>query len=210
MVVNTVLPEEYGGQGCSVLYIDTERTFRPERFKEMITGSKHIHGYEFDEDELADQLLDNIHVAQAFNSSHQMLLIEKLGTICEELKTAGKPVRLIVVDSLAAHFRSEFIGRGKLNERQQKLNKMMHDLSECAMLYNAVALVTNQVQDNPGQLFGDPIKPIGGNVVGHTSAFRIYIRKSKGDKRVLKLVDSPNLPDSEAIAAITMDGVVDD
>jgi DNA repair protein RadA len=118
-------------------------------------------------------------------------------------------VRLLVVDSLTAHFRSEYIGRGTLAERQQMLNKHIHDLMRFGDVYNAVIYVTNQVHAKPDAFFGDPTRPIGGHIVGHSATFRIYLRKSKGGKRIARLIDSPNLPEAEAVFSVSEEGVRD-
>jgi DNA repair protein RadA len=85
----------------------------------------------------------------------------------------------------------------------------MHDLQRFSDLNNAVVLVTNQVSAKPDAFFGDPTRPIGGHIVGHTATFRIYMRKSKGGKRICRLVDSPSLPDGEAVVTLTEEGVRD-
>ncbi len=171
------------------VYIDTENTFRPERIVQFAKGV----GLD------PDKVLGNVKVARAFNSDHQMLLVEK----SEDLIKQGLKVRLIVVDSLTAHFRAEFVGRGTLAERQQKLNKHMHTLALLADKHNLCVLVTNQVMAKPDQFFGDPTEAIGGHIVGHNSTFRIYLRPGKKGTRVAKLVDSPNLPDSECVFKVT-------
>ncbi|WNY25284.1 DNA repair and recombination protein RadA [Methanolapillus millepedarum] len=205
LAVNVQLPEEYGGLDSSVIIIDTENTFRPDRIKQMVEGRANELGLELD----ADEILKNIHVARAYNSNHQILLVDSAMDLANELKDSGRPVRLLIVDSLTAHFRAEYIGRGTLADRQQKLNKHLHGLQRFANLNNAAVLVTNQVMSKPDVFFGDPTKPIGGHILGHTATFRLYIRKSKGDKRIVKLVDSPNLPEGEAVIAVTKDGVTD-
>ena len=134
-----------------------------------------------------------------------MLLAEKV----KDLIKNGEKVRLVIVDSLTAHFRAEFVGRGTLAERQQKLNKHMHVLSSLADLHNLAVYVTNQVMTKPDQFFGDPTEAIGGHIVGHNSAFRIYLRKGKKGSRVAKLVDSPNLPDGETIFYVVQEGLKD-
>jgi DNA repair protein RadA len=171
------------------VYIDTENTFRPERIIQFAKG--------FDMD--PDAVLERIKVARAFNSDHQMILAEKV----EDLIKEGVKVRLIIVDSLTAHFRAEFVGRGTLAERQQKLNKHMHLLAMLADKYNLCVYVTNQVMAKPDAFFGDPTEAIGGHIVGHNSTFRIYLRKGKKNTRVAKLVDSPNLPDAECAFNVT-------
>jgi len=162
-------------------------------------------GTEYDPEEF----LKNIHVAKAYNSNHQILLVDTAMDLANKLKDTDKPVRLIIVDSLTAHFRAEYVGRGTLADRQQKLNKHMHELMKFGTLYNAAILVTNQVMSKPDAFFGDPTKPIGGHIVGHTATFRLYLRKSKGEKRIARLVDSPNLPEGEAIFSVTMEGLKD-
>jgi DNA repair protein RadA len=99
--------------------------------------------------------------------------------------------------------------RGTLADRQQKLNKHMHELLKFGDLFNAAVVVTNQVMSKPDAFFGDPTKPIGGHIVGHTATFRLYLRKSKGEKRIARLVDSPCLPEGEAVFSVTTDGLTD-
>ncbi|PSP20159.1 DNA repair and recombination protein RadA, partial [Halobacteriales archaeon QH_10_67_13] len=120
------------------------------------------------------------------------------------------PIRLLCVDSLTAHFRAEYVGRGELAERQQKLNKHLHDIMRVGDLNNTAVIVTNQVASNPDSFFGDPTQPIGGNILGHTSTFRIYLRKSKANKRIVSLEDAPNLADGEAVMRVTDDGIVEE
>jgi len=188
------LPKEQGGMDGHAYYIDTENTFRPERIVQM------AEALDLDPDEV----LSKIHVARAYNSSHQMLLVEKVKELSKET-----PACLLVVDSLTAHFRAEYVGRGALADRQQKLNKHMHDLLRWGDLNNGVVCVTNQVSSKPDAFFGDPTRPIGGHIVGHTATFRIYLRKSKGPRRIARLIDSPHLPEGEAVFTITEKGVRD-
>ncbi len=192
--VNATMPEERGGFDSDVLIIDSENTFRPERIIQMAKGK------ELD----SDEVLKRIHVARAYNSHHQILLAERAGELAKEF-----PIRLLVVDSLTSHFRSEYMGRGSLSERQQLLNRHMHDLLRFGTLHNAVIAVTNQVSARPDVFFGDPMAPIGGNIVGHTATFRVYLRKGKAGKRIARLIDSPYLPEGETVIQLREDGVVD-
>ena len=194
LAVNCTLPEEEGGLDGDVFYIDTEDTFRPERISQMARG----HGLE------PDYVLSRIHVARAYNSAHQMLLTDEIKRMSN-----GLNVKMIIVDSLTSHFRAEFIGRGMLARRQQKLNSHLKDLKQLADINNALVLVTNQVHSKPDALWGDPTKPIGGHILAHASTFRLYLRKAKGGRRIARLVDSPNLPDGECIYQVTQDGLRD-
>ncbi|ERG98817.1 MAG: DNA repair and recombination protein RadA [Haloquadratum sp. J07HQX50] len=216
LAVTVQLPREHGGLEGSAIFVDSEDTFRPERIDDMVRGlddtviealleRRDIDGVPGDDDtmnELLESFLDRIHVAKAFNSNHQILLAETAKELASEQQDTEFPVRLLCVDSLTAHFRAEYVGRGKLAERQQKLNKHLHDLMRIGDLYNTAVLVTNQVSANPDSYFGDPTQPIGGNILGHTSTFRMYLRKSKNDKRIVRLVDAPNLADGEAVMRV--------
>lgn len=179
-----------------IVYIDTENTFRPERIAQLAEGQ----GID------PEVVLKNIKVARAYNSDHQLLLAEKVSDL---IKKDNMNVKLVVVDSLTAHFRAEFIGRGTLAERQQKLNKHMHTLLKLADLQNVCVYVTNQVMAKPDQFFGDPTTPIGGHIVAHASTFRIYLRKGKKGSRVAKLIDSPNLVEGQCNFIVETEGLKD-
>ncbi|MDR0198123.1 MAG: DNA repair and recombination protein RadA, partial [Methanomassiliicoccaceae archaeon] len=194
LAVNATRPEDDGGFDSDVIMIDSENTFRPERIIQM---AEHL-GMD------PTETLKRIHVARAFNSQHQMLLVDKALEFAQERK-----VKLMIVDSLTSHFRAEYIGRGALAERQQTLNRHMHDLLNFATLNNAIIAVTNQVAAKPDAFFGDPTRPIGGHIVGHTATFRLYLRKGKAGKRIARLIDSPNLPEGEAVFMVSENGITD-
>lgn len=194
LAVNVQLPEDKGGLNGKALFIDTESTFRPERIAEMAEAKK------LD----SEKVLKNIFYTKAENSDHQLLITEK----AEEL-IAKEGVKLIVVDSMTSHFRVDYLGRGALGERQQKLNKHIHLLQYYADKYNLAVYFTNQVMDNPAIMFGDPTTPIGGNVIAHAATYRVYLRKSKDTKRIARLTDSPSMPEGEIVFRITERGVED-
>jgi len=194
LAVNCLLPKEQGGLDGEVFYIDTEDTFRPERIAQMARGA----GID------PEVALERIHVARAYNSNHQMLLVDEIQRMSKNID-----VKLIIVDSLIAHFRAEYLGRGMLADRQQKLNRHLKELKKLADVNNALVLVTNQVMSKPDAMWGDPTKPVGGHIVGHASTFRIYLRKSKGGSRIARLVDSPNLPEGEAKFFVVAEGLRD-
>ncbi|AFK21827.1 DNA repair and recombination protein RadA [Pyrococcus sp. ST04] len=199
LAVMVQLPPEEGGLNGSVIWIDTENTFRPERIREIAKN----RGLD------PDEVLKHIYVARAFNSNHQMLLVQQAEDKIKELLHTDKPVKLLIVDSLTSHFRSEYIGRGALAERQQKLAKHLADLHRLANLYEIAVFVTNQVQARPDAFFGDPTRPIGGHILAHSATLRIYLRKGKGGKRVARLIDAPHLPEGEAVFRITERGIED-
>jgi DNA repair protein RadA len=188
------LPTDKGGLNGRVLWVDTENTFRPERIVQM---SKAL-GID------ASAALRNIHVGRAYNSEHQMLLVEKAPEMIEE-----KNIKLIVIDSLTSHFRADFMGRGELAGRQQKLNKHLHQLQRLADAYNLAVYITNQVMSRPDVLFGDPTAPVGGHILGHMSTYRMYLRRGREGTRIARVIDAPNLIEGEAVFVITEGGIKD-
>ena len=195
LCVNVQLPVEKGGLDGGALYIDTENTFRVERITQM---ARHM-GLD------PQDVLKHIILAEAYTSDHQMFLLENSDKVIKE-----NDIKLIIIDSLTAHFRSEYIGRESLAERQQKLNQHMHKLIRLARAFNAVAFVTNQVMASPDVFFGDSIRPIGGHIVAHTSHTRIYLRKAgRGPIRIARLVSSPYLPEGECVFKISENGIED-
>jgi DNA repair protein RadA len=195
LCVNVQLPPERGGLNGAALYIDTENTFRTERIVQM---SRHL-GLD------PEQVVKNIIYAEAYTSDHQMFLLDNVDEVIK-----ANNVKLIIVDSLTAHFRSEYIGREMLASRQQKLNKHMHKLIRISRAFNAVAVVTNQVMAKPDVFFGDAVYPIGGHIVGHTSHTRVYLRRAAhGPVRIARLVSSPYLPEGEEVFKVTENGIED-
>jgi DNA repair protein RadA len=195
IAVTVQLPPEKGGLCGECVFIDTENTFRPERIKQI------AEGFTLD----VDEVLGKIHIARAFNSSHQILMADKVN----ELIQKGVDIRLVIVDSLTSHFRAEYVGRESLATRQQKLNQHLHTLQNIANTYNVAVFVTNQVQARPDAFFGSPTKAIGGHVLGHASTYRIWLKKGLAGKRIARLVDSPHLPEGEAVFKVVTEGVVD-
>lgn len=195
LCVNVQLLYESGGLEGGALYIDTEGTFRPERLIQMAIAKDLDHNL----------VLQNITVGRAYNSDHQILLIKQAPKIINE-----KNIKLIIVDSLIGHFRSEYVGRGTLANRQQTINTHIHDLLRLTETYDELAVVfTNQVSARPDVFYGNPLIHTGGHVVAHGATIRIFLRKGKGEQRVAKVVDAPHIPESDTVFSITEDGITD-
>ncbi len=186
-------PIENGGLNSGVIYIDTEGTFRPERV-EQIARARGLD---------APEILKNIAVCKVYNSSHLELIVKDLGRYIDDFKA-----KIVIIDSIISLHRAEFAGRGTLADRQQRLNGMLHKLIRLAEIYNISVIITNQVQSSPDTFFGDPTKAAGGNVIGHASTYRIYLRKS-GENRIAKMMDSPYHPYSDTRFTITEKGADD-
>ena len=187
------MPVEDGGLLGQVLYIDTESTFRPERIVQM-AKSRNMD---------VEEILQKIHVAKIYNSSHLELIVRAMGGLIQQ-----NDIKLVIVDSIISLHRAEFVGRGTLSERQQKLNGVMHRLRRIAEIYNVAVIITNQVQASPDTFFGDPTKAAGGNIIGHASTYRIYLRKA-GPERKAIMIDSPCHPYGDTNFIVTDAGLSD-
>ena len=195
LAVNVQLPVDKGGLNGGALYLDTEQTFRPEWIVRM---AKSV-GLE------PQDAASKIIYSEAYNSDHQVLLLEKADQIIKDNK-----IRLIIIDSLTSHFRSEYLGREMLAERQQRLNNHMHRLIRLARTFNAVAIVSNQVMSKPDQFFANSVDAVGGHIVAHTSHTRVFLRRAaSGPIRIARLISSPYLPEGERIFKVTETGITD-
>jgi DNA repair protein RadA len=184
---------EEAGLGGGVILIDTEGTFRPERI-DQIARARGLN---------PDEILKKIAICKAYNSSHLELIVKSMGKYIDDFKA-----KMIIIDSIISLHRAEFAGRGTLADRQQRLNGIMHKLVRIAEIYNVAVIVTNQVQSTPDTFFGDPTKPAGGNVIGHASTYRIYLRKA-GNDRIAKIIDSPYHPYSDVRFTVNEKGIDD-
>lgn len=186
-------PVESGGLDSGVIYVDTEGTFRPERLEQIARerGVDPLHA------------LKNVAVCKVYNSAHLELIVKNLGKYVDDYKA-----KLVVIDSIISLHRAEFAGRGTLADRQQRLNSIMHKLLRIAEIYNIALVVTNQVQSAPDTFFGDPTRPTGGNVIGHASTYRVYLKKS-GENRIARMVDSPYHPYGDVRFTVNEKGVDD-
>ncbi len=192
--VNVQLPPERGGLKGKAVYIDTEGTFRWERIEAMARGL----GLD------PDEVMENILYQRAYNSDHQMAIVDELFTLVPK-----ENVKLVIIDSVTSHFRAEYPGRENLATRQQKLNKHLHQLVRLAEAYNIAVVVTNQVMARPDVFYGDPTQAVGGHVLAHTPGVRVQLRKAKGNRRIAKIVDAPHLPEGEAVFVIVDEGIRD-
>ena len=213
LCVTTQLPGENGFTGGKVIYIDTENTFRPDRLRPIadryivyyITHYILYDRYNLDQ----DAVLDNVLYSRAYTSEQQT---ELLDFVCAKFYEEPGVFKLLVVDSVMALFRVDFSGRGELAERQQSLAQMLSKLQKISEEYNVAVLVTNQMTSDPGATMSfqaDPKKPIGGNIIAHASTTRISLRKGRGELRIAKIYDSPDLAECEATFAITQGGLDD-
>ncbi len=199
--VSVQLPKKYGGVNKKAIYIDTEGTFAPSRIIQIATRFKD----EYDWEKNIQDILSDILYARAKTSDMQQQIVIKL---LDLLTNHPNEYGVLIIDSVTAHFRAEYMGRGALAERQQVLNHHLSILSRIANTFGLAVIITNQVQVNPGLFFGDPTIAVGGNIIGHWAKYRCYLRKAKGDSRIFKIFDSSTIPEVETIFKIAETGIV--
>ncbi|WP_373469166.1 DNA repair and recombination protein RadA [Acidianus infernus] len=193
--VNVQLPPEKGGLSGKAVYIDTEGTFRWERIEAMAKAA----GLD------PDTAMYNIYYMRAINSDHQIAIGDDL----QEFIAKNPSVKVVIVDSVTSHFRAEYTGRENLAARKQKLNKHLHQLTRLAEIYDLAVIITNQVMARPDMFYGDPTIAVGGHTLYHVPGIRVQLKKSRGNKRIARIVDAPHLPEGEVVFAITEEGIRD-
>ena len=177
------------------LFIDTESSFRSARIVE-IAEEKGLD---------SKKILESIKLLKIKSTGEQIDIIEKLSDILE----SEPNIKLIIIDSLIANLRAEYLGREQLIKRQQILANMLHKLGEAVEKHKVGIYITNQVGTDPNCLFGDPTVALGGNVLAHFSQTRLYFRSGSKGNKVVKLTDSSCLPCGEALFKITTGGISD-
>jgi len=199
LAVTCQLPFDMGGGEGKCLYIDTEGTFRPVRLL-SVANRYGLQG---------EEVLDNVAYARAYNSDHQLQLLNQAAQMMTETRFS-----LLIVDSATSLYRTDFMGRGELSSRQTHLAKFMRTLQRLADEFGIAVVITNQVvaqvDGGPSAMFNpDPKKPIGGNIIAHASTTRLSLKKGRGETRICKIYGSPCLPESDCMFAINEDGIGD-
>lgn len=198
LAVTCQLPIDMGGGEGKCLYIDTEGTFRPVR----LVSIAQRYGLN------PDDCLDNVAYARAYNAEHQLQLLNLAAQMMAELRFS-----LLIVDSIMSLYRTDYSGRGELSARQTHVAKYMRTLQRLADEFGIAVVITNQVVaqvDGSASMFNpDPKKPIGGNIIAHSSTTRLSFKKGRAEQRICKIYDSPCLPESECVFAIYEDGIGD-
>lgn len=195
LAVTAQRPVEEGGFGKKVVFIDTENTFDTGRVMQIAEA----RGYD------PQESLRNIIWARAYNTVHQVdLITKKLHAICREHN-----VGLIIVDSMLAHLRAEYMGRGTLAERQQTLAKMLGTILRVSEGNNVAIVLTNQVQANPDSNYGPKYRAAGGHIMAHSCTYRVMFRKGRANTRLVQVIDSSHLPDEKIRVQITEAGIED-
>jgi DNA repair protein RadA len=182
--------------GDNVIWIDCEDTFKPNRIAEILKAREYA-----EDDEECSKYLGQITYLYCPNTEQLMGTINGLSKILDDKKP-----KLVILDGAIGQFREEYLGRGTLAERQMQIARLMSHIKNISFYFRCAVVFTNQVQSDPSMMFGDPIKPIGGNVVAHASTYRLYFKKS-GKKRLARMIDSPEHAMADAEYILTAKGM---
>ena len=214
-LVSEAVYEVYGEFGCGktqlclslaaealandepVVWIDCEDTFKPRRLKEIMLAR------ELATEENIDEKLSNVKYYYTPNTEQLLGTVDSLSKLMLEIHP-----RIVILDGAIGQFREEYLGRGTLSERQNQIARLMTHIKNISFYFRCVVLFTNQVQSDPSVMFGDPVKPIGGNIVAHASTYRVYLKKS-GKKRIARMIDSPEHEQKDAAYQLTVKGIED-
>lgn len=196
LCVTAQMSKEQGGACGKVLYIDTENTFRPDRLVKI------AERFGLD----PENVLDNVICARAFNSDHQVKLLQEAAATM-----AADTYSLVIVDSATALFRTDYTGRGELSARQMSLAQFMRKLQKLADEFGVAVVITNQVVANVDGMatYGPSSKAIGGHIIAHASTTRLALKKTTGSGRTCKVFDSPCLPEADGKFQVTEEGIAD-
>ena len=214
-LVSEAVYEVYGEFGCGktqlclslaaealannehVVWIDCEDTFKPRRLREIMLAR------ELATEDNVNSKLENVNYFYTPNTEQLLGTVDSLSKIMLQVRP-----RIVILDGAIGQFREEYLGRGTLSERQNQIARLMTHIKNISFYFRCVVLFTNQVQSDPSVMFGDPIKPIGGNIVAHASTYRVYLKKS-GKKRIARMVDSPEHEQKDASYQLTVKGIED-
>lgn len=180
------------------LYLDTEGTFRTERIAEIAKA----RGLD------PNKALQNVRCIQPLNSARLESILQQ--DLSLQLNQEND-IKLIVIDSVINPYRAEYSGRGMLSQRQSRLSKVMHLLQHITRVYDAAVVITNQVHtsvDGYSYCLADSDRPMGGNVITHTSTFIIRL-KGNSSYLMAEMKGSPCHPEMIKCFGINEKGIHD-
>jgi DNA repair protein RadA len=150
-------------------------------------------------------ILEKIFHCKVYSSEHLESVIDELDKSIEQYNA-----KIVIIDSIISLHRAEFSGRGTLAERQQRLGKMLNKLRRYADIYNIAVVITNQVVSyaDGSHLGSDYMKAAGGNIMGHGSTYRIFLKRA-GKNRTAIMQNSPSHPFQRVKFSISESGIQD-
>jgi RAD51-like protein 2 len=195
--VNVNLPPSSGGLSSTAVYIDAEGSLIPERL--LSIADNVIRSHNLSEFLSVADILQNILIFRVHD------FVEQLAVTCdfEKLISEHPTIKLIIIDSVAFHFRHEF---DDASVRSKLLSMYAQRLSEIARAFKIAVVVINQVTTRVKAQSGSVV-PALGETWAHNCAHRAMLQW-QGQLRVASLVKSSRLPPAKAAFAISGHGIV--
>mmetsp|Transcript_9562 Transcript_9562/g.43545 ORF Transcript_9562/g.43545 Transcript_9562/m.43545 type:complete len:389 (+) Transcript_9562:130-1296(+) len=213
LCVSVQMPKAFGGYEGSAVYIDTEGSFMAERAREMARAtvghlfsiSRFLPKQPSGSDPLAqfteEAILDRFHLFRCHEITELLAVVESLPTY---VKAHG--VKLVVIDSIAFHFRQDF---KDMALRTAILAKMTSQLLNLAKSEQLAVVSVNQVTVKPDLASGVArLVPALGESYAHGCTTRVILRWER-DVRMAYLYKSPRLPRGKARFTVTNGGLRD-
>ena len=239
LCVDVSLPLDHGGVAGEAIYIDSEGSFSPERALSLSEGLvTHVHASARRRKERRgskthhlvptvpdwfekENLLNRIHVFRVYDEASQKATLLSLPNFIEA-KEKGSRVKLIVLDSIAFHYRSQNANQSNdYLSRTQSIVAISSILSEIATKYEIAVVVINQMTTkfrknassiSDSNLNADSrLTPALGETWAHCTTTRLILSKLSLTSKVRKctLVKSPHKPAGTAHFVITEVGIRD-
>lgn len=211
LAVDVQIPAAFGGLGASAVYIDTEGSFMIERVVDIADACiRHLNklanhnGTTSQKDAVSkisrDSMLANVHFFRVRDYTEQLAVTQMLPSFVN----SHPEVKLIVIDSIAFHFRQDFQDMAQrtrvLAEMAQKLMRLAEDKDLAVVLMNQV---TTKVLDNNR---GSKLVPALGDSWAHAATSRIILFWQQQSRNAF-LYKSPWLPARTAEYYVTADGI---
>lgn len=190
--------QKKGEPPVRAMWIDTEKTMRPERLVQMAIERKIIKD---DENEIKD-LASRIEIFTPHDPAHLILILNNIVHVVREMN-----VRVIVIDSGAALFRQYMPAMGQKGGKSVLMNNMVRLLSMLAWVHNIAVIYTNQVYESVDQ-WNPGLRAFGGHVIGHAMTYRLTVKK-QGKRWIATAEDYPHMPPDDAEFVITEKGIED-
>lgn len=221
LCISVQIPPTFGGVAGSAVYIDTEGSFTPERVAQMADAAlQHLEKTAASRrlpvwstaggaPATKEDLMANIHVFRVHDHVEQLATVRHLPVFL----TQHPDVKLIVLDSVAFHFRHAYSDVGL---RTRMLIKMAQQLNELANKLAIGVVIVNQMTtkvewgSGGGGGGGDAnLVPALGDSWAHACTNRMLLF-FKGRSRIVTLIKSSRMPDRESRFIVDERGVRDD
>lgn len=219
LAVDVQIPDEFGGLNGEAIYIDTEGSFIVERVVDIAEAAiKHmthiIQSSDADETErdLQNEALKKFQVRSILSKiyvyrCHDYMQLIALSHVLPDFLIEHTKVKLIVVDSIAFHFRHDFedlaLRTRLLNGLAQSFIKMAYERQLAVVFMNQMTTRVKTSQFGQSHLI-----PALGESWGHASTIRIVLYW-EDNQRFANLYKSPSRQQMTVAFQITADGVRD-